>query len=175
MSLISQYFHSALQFWQQSRDQALHWHLGRQTDLAQLKQAQALTEQTLAAQLRKQAEQLAHELTIMKTKNSTELAMVKIQCQQDLKDYQQYIQSLDKLKDALRQNYTHLPEAVAYTIHHHAKHLLNQMWDAQDQDQKLKFEIQLLQFMSAVHEDNQAILQGRSRNPTTKILGKDRC
>jgi hypothetical protein len=80
--------------------------------------------------------------------------MLKIQCKQDLKDYQQYLASLDKLKLSLRENFAHLPEAVAFTIHHHAKQLLNRMWDAQDLQEKLKVEMQLIQFMTAVHEDS---------------------
>jgi hypothetical protein len=85
--------------------------------------------------------------------------MVKTRCKQDLKDYQQYLQSLDKLKISLRESYAHLPEAVAFTIHHHAKQLLNNMWEATDNQKKIRIEMQLLQFMTAVHEDSQAALQ----------------
>jgi len=94
--------------------------------------------------------------------------MVKTQCQQDLKDYQQYLQSLDRLKESLRNSYAHLPEAVAYTIHHHAKQLLNRMWEAEDTQQKMKYEVQLLQFMTAVHEDSQLSLQDDTRETLPK-------
>ena len=160
MSLISRYLTAALAFFRQSRDAQLHWQISRQPDIHEFRQAQALAEQALAAQLRKQAQQLAHELALSKAKNNNELAMVKIQCKQDLKDYQHYLQSLDKLKESLRQSYAQLPEAVAFTIHHHAKQLLNRMWEAEQAEEKLKIEMQLLQFMSAVHEDSQMCLQG---------------
>jgi hypothetical protein len=39
------------------------------------------------------------------------------------------------------------------TIHHHAKHLLHNMWEAEDHEQKIRYEMQLIQFMTAVHED----------------------
>ena len=155
MKLIAQ----ALAFLRRSRDEHLHWRLSRQQSLAELRQAQALAEQALVAQLRKQTQELAHELEVSKAKHNNRLEMVKIQCQQDLKDYQQYLQSLDRLKESLRSSYAHLPEAVSFTIHHHAKQLLNRMWEAEDTQQKLKIEMQLLEFMNAVHEDSQASLQ----------------
>ncbi|WP_446810899.1 hypothetical protein ACH50O_04800 [Methylomonas sp. 2BW1-5-20] len=163
MSSISRWLGEALAFLRRSRDDNLQWHLTRHEDVADLQQAKALAEQALVAQLKKQSQQLAHELAVNKARNSNELAMVKTQCKQDLKDYQQYLQSLDKLKDSLRSSYAHLPEAVAFTIHHHAKQLLNRMWDAQEPQEKLKIEMQLLQFMTAVHEDSQASLQGEGK------------
>lgn len=159
MSLIRRWLSEAQAFLRRSRDDNLHWQLSRHDDVADLRQAKALAEQALVAQLKKQAQQLAHELAVNKARNSNELAMVKTQCKQDLKDYQQYLQSLDTLKESLRNSYAHLPEAVAFTIHHHAKQLLNRLWDAQEPQEKLKIEMQLLQFMTAVHEDSQAALQ----------------
>ncbi|MDD1621477.1 MAG: hypothetical protein LUQ11_08340 [Methylococcaceae bacterium] len=159
MSLISRWLGDTLAFLRRSRDENLRWQLSRQDDVAELRQARALAEQALLAQLKKQTQQLAHELEVNKARNNTELAMVKTQCKQDLKDYQQYLQSLDRLKESLRNSYAHLPEAVAFTIHHHAKQLLNQMWETQEPQEKMKVEMQLLQFMTAVHEDSQASLQ----------------
>lgn len=149
----------ALAFWRRSRDENLQWQLSRKEEVAQLRQARALTEQALVAELKKKAQQLAHELAVNQAKNSNELAMVKIQCKQDLKDYQQYLESLDKLKQSLRGSYAHLPEAVAFTIHHHAKLLLNRMWEERDAQEKLKIEMQLIQFMTAVHEDSLSSLK----------------
>ena len=151
---LSRWLSDALAFLRRSRDDNLHWQLSRQPDVADLRQTKALAEQALVAQLKKQSQQLAHELAVNKARNSNELAMVKTQCRQDLKDYQQYLQSLDRLKESLRSSYAHLPEAVAFTIHHHAKQLLNRMWEAQDLQEKLKVEMQLIQFMTAVHEDS---------------------
>lgn len=154
MSFISHWLNGALSFWRNKRDENLRWHLVRQQDVAALRQSRALAEQSLVSELKKQAQQLAHELAVNETKNNNELEMIKIQCKQDLKDYQQYLDSLDKLKQSLQVSYAHLPEAVAFTIHHHAKLLLNRMWDEQDPQEKLKIEMQLLQFMTAVHEDS---------------------
>lgn len=154
MSLIGRWLSGALSFWRKQQDENLHWHSARQQAVANLRHHQAMAEQSMLAELKKQAQQLEHELSIAKAQNSNELAMVKIQCQQELKDYQQYLASLDKLKESLRNSYDHLPEAVAFTVHHHAKQLLNRMWAETDAEEKLRIEMELLQFMTAVHEDS---------------------
>lgn len=158
MSLIASYFQRCLVFLRRQRDQELLWQRERHENVASLRQAKALSEQALAAELRKRAQQLEHELAVNAARYDNELAMVKIQCQQALNDYQQYLQSLDKLKISLRDSYVHLPEAVAFTIHHHAKQLLNRMWEAENDHEKLRLEMQLLRFMSVVHEDSQIAL-----------------
>lgn len=139
-------------------DEHLQWRLQRHDQQARLHHAQRLSEQAVVAELKKHSQQLAHELALRQTQHSTELAMVKTRCQQDLKDYQAYLESLDRLKSSLRASYADLPEAVAFTLHHHAKQLLNQLWEADHPEQKIRYEMQLLQFMTAVHEDSQARL-----------------
>ena len=124
-----------------------------QDQQVKLKQARVLAEKALEAELKKKSVQLEHEITLLKTKNNTELSMFKTRCKQDVKDYKQYLASLDQLKRSIQASYKHLPEAVAFTIHHHAKHLLNQMWEAKDLEQKMRYEMQLIHFMTTVHED----------------------
>lgn len=165
---MTRWLEEILQFLRRSRDDQLQWQLSRQDEVAELRLTQALAEQARAAELRKQALRLAHELEVSRTRNSSDLAMVKIRCRQELKDYQQYLDSLEKLKTSLRNSYAHLPEAVAFTIHHHAKQLLNRMWEATDNQEKIRIEMQLLQFMTAVHEDSQASLQ----SPAAEALPK---
>jgi hypothetical protein len=56
-----------------------------------------------------------------------------------------------------------LPEAVAFTIHHHAKYLLNEMWETTEFEEKMRREIQLIRFMSTVHEDARLYLEGKTK------------
>ena len=144
------------------KDENLQWKTTNQDQQIKLKQARVLAEKNLEAELKKKSVQLAHEITLLRTKNDTELSMFKTRCKQDIKDYKQYLASLDQLKRSIQASYTHLPEAVAFTIHHHAKHLLNQMWEAKDFEQKMQHEIQLIQFMTTVHEDARLNLEGTS-------------
>ena len=142
------------------KDENLQWKTTNQDQQIKLKQARVLAEKNLEAELKKKSVQLAHEIILLRTKNDTELSMFKTRCKQDIKDYKQYLASLDQLKRSIQASYTHLPEAVAFTIHHHAKHLLNQMWEAKDFEQKMQHEIQLIQFMTTVHEDARLNLEG---------------
>jgi len=142
------------------KDEKLQWKTANQDQLVKLKHARVLAAKTLEAELKKRSVQLAHEITLLRTKNDTELSMFKTKCKQDIKDYKQYLKSLDQLKRSIQASYTHLPEAVAFTIHHHAKHLLNQMWEAEDFEQKMQHEIQLINFMTTVHEDARLHLEG---------------
>ena len=142
------------------KDENLQWKKANQDQQVKLKHARVLAAKTLEAELKKRSVQLEHELTLLQTKNNTELSMFKTKCKQDIKDYKQYLASLDQLKRSIQASYKHLPEAVAFTIHHHAKHLLNQMWEAKDFEQKMQHEIQLIKFMTTVHEDARLHLEG---------------
>ena len=142
------------------KDENLQWQAANQDQQAKLKHARVLAAKTLEEELKKRSVQLEHEITLLRTKNNTELSMFKTKCKQDIKDYKQYLASLDQLKRSIQASYKHLPEAVAFTIHHHAKHLLNQMWEAKDFEQKMQHEIQLIKFMTTVHEDARLHLEG---------------
>jgi hypothetical protein len=135
------------------KDRDLQWRQDNQAQQADLKQQRILAEKALEAELKKQSVQLEHELDLLKTRHAAELSMYKTRCRQDIKDYRQYLDSLDQLKKSIQTSYRHLPESVALTIHHHAKHLLHTMWETEDHEQKIRYEMQLIQFMAAVHED----------------------
>jgi hypothetical protein len=142
------------------KDENLKWKTANQNQQFRLKHARVLAEKTLEAELKRRSVQLEHEITLLRTKNDAELSMFKTRCKQDIKDYKQYLASLDQLKRSIQASYTHLPEAVAFTIHHHAKHLLNQMWEAENFEQKMQHEIRLINFMTTVHEDARLHLEG---------------
>ena len=75
------------------------------------------------------------------------------------KDYKEYLTSLETLKHSIQNSFDHLPEAVAFTIHHHAKQLLNQMWETDDFENKIHHELHLIKFMTTVHEDTRRHLE----------------
>ena len=149
-----------MKLWHSLKDENLKWQQANQGNLAELKHARILAEKALEAELKKKSVRLEHDISLLNTKHDAELSMFKIKCKQDVKDYKQYLASLDQLKSLIQASYTHLPEAVAFTIHHHAKHLLNNMWEAEDVEQKMQREMQLIRFMSTVHEDARLYLEG---------------
>jgi pyruvate formate-lyase activating enzyme-like uncharacterized protein len=147
------------------KDANLHWQSANQAQIDQLKHARIIEEQALAAQLAKKSAELAHELSLLQTKHDAELVMYKTRCEQDIKDYKQYLKSLEQLKISIQRSYTQLPEAMAFTIHHHAKQLLNAMWESEDFEEKMRLEMRLIHFMTAVHEDARDFLENTQSKP----------
>ncbi|MDD5272096.1 MAG: hypothetical protein PHU14_05190 [Methylovulum sp.] len=163
MKLLNNPFLSLLNIWHSLKKADLDWHTEHHGQQAQLRHTHALAEQALAAELAKRTAELTHDIALLKTRQDTELELLKTRCQQDIKDYQHYLRSLEQLKHAIKASYQHLPEAVAFTIHHHAKQLLNQMWECNDFQQKMHYELQLLTFMTTVHEEAQLHKEGKDQ------------
>ncbi len=168
MIILKRWAYRLVRFFYKLKDENLKWQVVNQEQLLKLKHERALAEKTLEIELKNKSVLLAHEISLLETKNGAELEMLKTQCKQDIKDYKQYLSSLDQLKYSIQQSYAHLPIAVAYTIHHHAKQLLNKMWEAEDLETKLHFEMQLLQFMTTVHEDARLSLEQSSEQNLPK-------
>jgi hypothetical protein len=160
MTTLKKLVFTLLRLFHSVKDENLQWKIANQDQQVKLKHARVLAAKTLEAELKKKSVQLGHEITLLRTKNNADLSMFKTKCKQDIKDYKQYLASLDQLKRSIQASYKHLPEAVAFTIHHHAKHLLNQMWEAEDFEQKMQHEIQLINFMTTVNEDARLHLEG---------------
>lgn len=160
MNVLKVWLANIVELWHSVKDSNLHWQANNQEQVAQLRHARVLAEKALEAELKKRSVQLEHEIILLRTQNDAELAMYKTKCNQDVKDYKQYLEALDQLKRSIQNSYTHLPEAVAFTIHHHAKFLLNKMWEAEDFEEKMQYEIRLIKFMTTVHEDARSYLEG---------------
>jgi hypothetical protein len=160
MSLLNRWTVAILSIFHTAKSEKLNWQQQNQERQLHLKHAQILAEKKLEAELKKRTVELAHEIELLQTENSAQLAMLKTKCQQEVKDYKQYLNSLDQLKLSIQKSYTHLPEAVAFTIHHHAKQLLNQMWEADNFQEKMQLEMQLIKFMTTVHEESRLFLEG---------------
>lgn len=163
MSSLNRWMLSLLSIFHASKDENLKWKQQNQEQQLKLKHAQIVAEKQLEAELKKRTLQLTHEIELLNTENAAQLAMLKIKYQQEIKDYKQYLNSLDQLKVSIQKSYAHLPEAVAFTIHHHAKQLLNQMWETENFQDKMQIEMQLIKFMTTVHEESRLFLEGEQR------------
>ncbi|MDP2903996.1 MAG: hypothetical protein Q8N96_12980 [Methylovulum sp.] len=160
MNTFKDWVFTLVNLFQSVKDENLRWQTANHDQQAKLKHAQQLAEKNLAGELKKKSVQLEHDIALLRAKNDAELAMLKTKCKQDIEDYKQYLAALDQLKLSIQTSYTHLPEAVAFTIHHHAKHLLNNMWEADDFEEKMHCEMRLINFMTAVHDDACLPLEG---------------
>jgi seryl-tRNA synthetase len=153
MKIIEHMIHNIVNLIHSIKDKNIDWRIANQDQQIKLSHARILADKTLAAELTKKSVRLAHEIDLLKTRQQSELSMLKTRCKQDVKDYQQYLESLQQLKRAIKTSYAHLPDVVAHTIHHHAKSLLNTMWEAENFEEKIKHEAQLIKFMMTVHEE----------------------
>ena len=153
MSTLKERIHQIVNLIHSVKAKNLEWQTENQDQQLKLAHARHLAEKSLQAELSKKNVQLAHEIALLKTRQDAELGMLKTRCKQDLQDYQHYLEALNQLKLTIRSSYKHLPDAVALTIHHHAKSLLNSMWEAEDFEEKITREAQLIKFMTTVHEE----------------------
>lgn len=131
----------------------LRWQQEKQDEIQTLKNIKAQDKQSLQADLKKRQAQFEHDLVKMKQVYATDISMLKAQSEQQLRDYKQFLDSIDQLKSLIQKSYSHLPSAVSLMIHHHAKQMLNQMWECEDIQEKLGHEAKLIELMTAVHED----------------------
>lgn len=136
-----------------AKSERLDWLQKKQSQALSLHESKVLARHELHSKLKTRKIQLQHELNTLKQGYKSELLMLRAQCDQDLKDYKQYLESIDQLKLLIQDSFSHLPNAVSLTIHHHAKQILKQMWDSDDIQRKLQHEARLIQFMTAVHQD----------------------
>ena len=153
MKSLKERIHSIVNLIHSVKDKNLEWQAANQSQQLSMSHERTLAEQNLTDELAKKSVQLAHEIDLLKTRQTAELSMLKTRCKEDVKDYQQYLDSLNQLKLSLQSSYGHLPPAITHTIHHHAKALLNAMWEAETLADKIVLESQLLNFMATVHEE----------------------
>jgi cell division protein FtsB len=178
MKTLTEHIHHFLSLLHSVKDKNLAWQATNQDQQIKLSHECILAEKKLAAELAKKSVALAHEIDLLKTSQHAELAMLKTRCKEDIKDYQQYLESLNHLKQAIKTSYAHLPDAINLTIHHHAKSLLNAMWEAENLEEKIKREAQLIEFMTTVHEETKlcrtGMLSDKLPENTLKLINQSK-
>jgi hypothetical protein len=164
MNALKQFINDLVDLLYTAKDKKLSWLTSNQEQQLKLSHDRILAKNELTATLTKNNVQLAHEIELLKIRQASELAMLKSRSQEDIKDYQHYLTALALLKKDIQSNFAHLPEAMALTLHHHSKTLLNNMWEATDFEEKLRLENQLIQFMSTAYEDGALLRSGKQTN-----------
>ncbi len=140
--------------WVRRLRQENRWHRRqREADLLVLKRRQAEVELELEAERRRRLMALEFELERLKRRQQLELTQLERKLEQDLKDYERYLAAVDRLQEQLRQSFSHAPEVIVLTIHHHAKQLLDKMWEAEDLNLRIERERELVKFLTTVYED----------------------
>ena len=132
-----------------------------------LHRRQAEVDLELEAERRKRQLALEQELERMRRQFQLELTLLERKQQQELQDYERYLAAVDQLRTQLRQAFVHAPEVIVLTIHHHAKQLLDRMWEAEDLHQRLQREQEFVKFLTTVYEDT---LQAASADGEESLL-----
>ncbi len=136
-----------------AKSENLRWQQENQQEIYALKSHKERAKQSLQVELEKQKAEFSFQLAKIKQQHEASLTMFKAECEQQIRDYKQYLDSIDQLKTLIQKSYSHLPDAVSLTIHHHAKQILKQMWQCQDIEKKLQHETRLIELMTTVHQD----------------------
>jgi hypothetical protein len=173
MKSLKEHIHHIVNIIHTVKDKNLHWQTENQEKQTKLAHTRIISEKKLTVQLTKMSVQSAHEIDLLKMQQHAELAMLKTRCKTDIDDYEQYLESLGQLKKAFQSSYSHLPDAIAHTVHHHAKSLLNAMWEAESLEKKIQHEAQLIKFMATVHEETRLYPTGKLPTNTLKLIHQD--
>ncbi|HHJ39414.1 MAG: hypothetical protein AXA67_08865 [Methylothermaceae bacteria B42] len=124
-----------------------------EADRVDFKRRQKEMELSLEMARRKRLLEMEFELERIKRQQQTDLEQLESKLDQDLRDYQRYLKAVDDLQDQIRQSFTHAPDVIVLTIHHHAKQLLDQMWSTDDLHERLQREREFVKFLTTVYED----------------------
>ena len=135
------------------KSENLQWQQENHKKVHDLNSQSKHEKQALKASIDKQKAEFSFQLDHLKQQHETDLLMFKAECEQNINDYKQYLESIDQLKDMIQQRYSHLPDAISLTIHHHAKQILKQMWETKDFAKKMRLETSLLDLMTRVYQD----------------------
>jgi broad specificity phosphatase PhoE len=127
-------------------------------------QQQKLKEVT---ELRKQRQiseaEIKHELELLQIKFSEEIKRVQERESSITRDYKDFLQQIDDMKQKIVQTFPDMPIPIALIIHSHAKRLLDDMWRNSDERMRELYTTKLAEFMMLVYDDTQYILTNKDQ------------
>ncbi|MBD3398074.1 hypothetical protein GF413_03275 [Candidatus Micrarchaeota archaeon] len=119
--------------------------------------------------------QMQYQIDQMKIRFETDLAMLRAQSQQEVIQFQEFLDSFEEMKLKIIEAYPNLPRPMALIIHQHAAQKLKSAWHTEDPTKRLEKFNEIGGMMSAIGIDileagqtPQASLQPRK---TMKLLG----
>ena len=139
------------------RDSHLAWKRERLDDILGLQHQKTLAKMELEAELEKRKAILKNEIERIISEGEAELKMLKDKHDREIKDYKQFLDAIDEMKEKIIETYQSIPLPMALTIHRHAKGLLNSLWDTDDLEEKILHERKLLRFLETIYEDTLAL------------------
>lgn len=109
------------------------------------------------------------KLEEMDVEHKGNIERIKAEQEQETEDFNEYLQSLNELKENMQKTYSHIPRFMIHNIYYHAKILLLDMRKAPDYNNK--YRKKLINLMNEVHKDINLIedVGGEKRLPIYSI------
>jgi hypothetical protein len=102
--------------------------------------------------------QREHELALLKVRLSADIELKRFQEKLLVRDYTEFRNSLEELKQKLLATFPDIPKPLIYSIYHHAKCLLDATLNAPDEASHAKSLSRFAEFLIAVYKDTENAL-----------------
>lgn len=112
-----------------------------------------------------------HEVDLLKIKFAEQLNRIKEQETQTTRDYKEFLEMIDDMKNQIVKAYPDMPKVMALVIHQHAKQMIDEMWNNPDEQLQNQCRARLTRFIKVVYDDTtEGLLTGPSRKTPDNIL-----
>ncbi len=102
---------------------------------------------------RTQKAELEQELQMLKVRFAAEIERKKEEEQRATNDYKEFLDSIGEMKQKMLATFPDMPKSIVYSIHHHAKYLLDEIWKSSDEASQVKSRSRFADFLMAVYND----------------------
>jgi hypothetical protein len=105
---------------------------------------------------------IEHELEMLKIKFGQELIRERENQSRITRDYKEFLDSLDEMKERVKQTFVNMPPPMVFIIHNHARELLDDCWRNSDERAREICKTRLTDLMLIVYEDAQQAMIDKS-------------
>ena len=115
--------------------------------------------------------QLEHELDLLQVRFKEEIIRKQEEEHRITNDYKDFLDSIDEMKKKMLETFTDMPKPMVYVIHHHAKHMIDEIWKNHDEHAQTISRVRFTEFLTAVYRDTKnAMLNEESMKMPTETL-----
>jgi len=131
------------------RGDNIEWQKQKLEEIAELKKQKRIHEA-----------KIEHELNMLQVKFSEEIKRKQDEERRITKDYKDFLDSIDEMKQKMLETFSDMPKPMVYVIHHHAKHLIDNIWKSPDERSQALSRSRFAFFLIAVYDDTSKVLIG---------------
>jgi hypothetical protein len=110
-----------------------------------------------------------HELDKLKIHHEELLKQWKEKHGRITRDYKEFLDSIDDMKQMILTTFKDMPKPMAYIIHHKAREMLDDSWQSTDEKSRELCRAKLANFMLLVAKDAEQALIGETKMPVLTI------